>query len=89
MFVRSNFLWVIVHIAIDLISVINDILDLSKLEENKMHLEEIDCPLLATVEEAVEVVSFEAEKKNLEIVCDIDPSVPSYFTGDQIRYRAT
>lgn len=73
-------------LLIEYVLVVNDILDLSKLEENKMHLEDIPCSLLETVEEAIQIVGSEAEKKALDIICDIKSSQPSQFMGDQVRY---
>lgn len=68
-------------------SVINDILDLSKLEENKMRLEQIPTYIYDMVEEAMEFVSFEAEKKKLEVICDIQRSTPCAFLGDHTRWE--
>lgn len=60
-------------------------MDLSKLDANKMELEEIEMSVLDFIEKAIEVVSFEAEKKRIDILCDIDSSVPSHIIGDQNR----
>lgn len=51
-----------------------------------MELEEIEMSVSECIEKAVEVVSFEAEKKKIDILCDIDPSVPSHVIGDPNRY---
>lgn len=50
-----------------------------------MSIEEITCDSRQVVEEAIEVVSLLAEKKRLEIVCDIDLSIPRTFIGDSVR----
>lgn len=65
--------------------VINDILDLSKLEANKMELEEIPSNIYDVVEKSIEVVGFEAEKKVIDLICNIDSSVPFSFICDPIR----
>jgi signal transduction histidine kinase len=62
--------------------VINDILDFSKLEQDKMTLEKIPFSLYSIVEESLEVVAFESEKKNLELICDMDPNLHDNVTGD-------
>jgi signal transduction histidine kinase len=66
---------------------INDVLDISRLEENKMVLEEQPFNIRASVEDSVEVVLMEIEQKDLDIVVDIDPTVPRLVTGDSGRYR--
>lgn len=65
--------------------VVNDILEISKLEAKKVDLEEIEVDITEVTENAIEVVSFEAEKKNLELICDVDTSVPPLVLGDKVR----
>jgi signal transduction histidine kinase len=67
--------------------VINDILDLSKLEQKKMPLEQLPFTLQLVMEESLEVVTFESDKKNLQLICDIDPTVPCQIIGDATRLR--
>eukprot|EP01114_Cavostelium_apophysatum_P018140 TRINITY_DN5546_c0_g1_i1.p1 TRINITY_DN5546_c0_g1~~TRINITY_DN5546_c0_g1_i1.p1 ORF type:complete len:784 (+),score=195.74 TRINITY_DN5546_c0_g1_i1:182-2533(+) len=70
-----------------LMIVINDILDLSKMEENKMTLERAPFSLHNVIEDSLEVISFQSEKKNLELICDIDPRLQDYVLGDSTRVR--
>lgn len=70
-----------------LLVIINDILDLSKMEENKMTLENTEFDLRETCEESLEIVSFNAESRKLELICDIDRSVPGKVVGDFCRLR--
>eukprot|EP00027_Filamoeba_sp_ATCC50430_P017795 CAMPEP_0168573304 /NCGR_PEP_ID=MMETSP0413-20121227/18452_1 /TAXON_ID=136452 /ORGANISM="Filamoeba nolandi, Strain NC-AS-23-1" /LENGTH=566 /DNA_ID=CAMNT_0008606523 /DNA_START=268 /DNA_END=1968 /DNA_ORIENTATION=+ len=70
-----------------LLALINDVLDLTKLEENKVELEKAPFCIQTVVEEAVQVVSLEAEKKNLEVVCDTDTALPPVAIGDATRIR--
>ncbi len=58
-----------------LLVVINDTLDLSKMEENKMVLECRAFSIRTTLEESLEVAHFEAERKRIDLLYDIDPSV--------------
>jgi len=53
-----------------LLAVISDILDISKMEENKMMLENNSFSLVQTVQESLEVVLFEAEKKRNSAFCE-------------------
>ncbi|MDR1903144.1 MAG: response regulator [Treponema sp.] len=70
-----------------LLSLINDILDYSKIEAGKMELEHIDFDLAETVEQAVEMISLEAHKKGLEIVVDIPLDANIVIVGDPNKFR--
>lgn len=70
-----------------LLSIINDILDFSKIEAQKLDLEEIDFAIREDLGDCIDVRSFRAHAKNVELACHIDPSVPAYLTGDPGRLR--
>ena len=70
-----------------LLGLINDILDLSKIEAGKLDLEITDFDLSEVVEEAAEVVAEQARSKDLEIICDIQPDLPRAVRGDPGRLR--
>jgi signal transduction histidine kinase/CheY-like chemotaxis protein len=73
--------------ADSLLTVINDILDYSKIEAGKIELEEIDFNLPNCVEEALKTFASTADEKKLELLCDIAPDVPELVTGDPGRLR--
>ncbi|MDQ2842171.1 MAG: ATP-binding protein, partial [Acidobacteriota bacterium] len=73
--------------AESLLSVINDILDLSKVEANKLTLEQLPFSLRAMVSSAVKPLSLRADEKGLELVSDVEDSVPDNLLGDQGRLR--
>jgi signal transduction histidine kinase/DNA-binding response OmpR family regulator/HPt (histidine-containing phosphotransfer) domain-containing protein len=70
-----------------LLSLINDILDYSKIEAGKMTLERISFDLEQAVEQAVEMISLEAHKKGLEIALDIPPDARIIIRGDPNKFR--
>ncbi|MFP4484811.1 MAG: response regulator [Spirochaetaceae bacterium] len=70
-----------------LLGLINDILDFSKIEAGKLSLEIIEVDLYRIVQEAVDMLSLEAHKKDLEVISFIDPDVPRYVRGDPTRLR--
>jgi PAS domain S-box-containing protein len=70
-----------------LLTIINDILDLSKIEAGRMRLEVIRFDLLEIVQETVNQLAVEAEKKDLELILRYHPSLPHYFVGDPGRVR--
>ncbi len=70
-----------------LLSLINEILDLSKLEAGEMKLEILDFDLCTCVEEVLELLAPQAHKKGLEIAALIHPNVPTRLQGDAGRLR--
>ena len=70
-----------------LLSLINDILDVSKLEAGKVELERIDFTLDSVVEDVVELLSPKAAEKGLDIVCFLDDGARRGFAGDPTRLR--
>jgi signal transduction histidine kinase/CheY-like chemotaxis protein len=70
-----------------LLTIINDILDFSKIEAKKMDLEEIDFDLRDNISDTMELLSFRAHAKGLELVCHIHPDVPEGLIGDPGRLR--
>jgi len=70
-----------------LLSLINEILDLSKLEAGEMILETLDFDLSTCVEEVLELLAPPAHKKGLEIAALIYPNVPTHLQGDAGRLR--
>ncbi|MHB9138066.1 MAG: histidine kinase dimerization/phospho-acceptor domain-containing protein, partial [Victivallaceae bacterium] len=73
--------------ASSLISIINDILDLSKIEAGKLDLEKLDFELRKAVVEVVELMSFRAQGKNLKLNCMIEQDVPMRAVGDPVRLK--
>jgi signal transduction histidine kinase len=70
-----------------LFTLINDIIDVSKIEENKLVLEDVEFYLHETLEDAMDMVSASAEKKGIELVCDISSTTPARVRGDPMRLR--
>jgi CheY-like chemotaxis protein/nitrogen-specific signal transduction histidine kinase/HPt (histidine-containing phosphotransfer) domain-containing protein len=70
-----------------LLSLVNDILDYSKIEAGKMELECIDFDLTGVVEQAVEMITLEAHKKGLEITLDISADADIIIRGDPGKFR--
>jgi signal transduction histidine kinase len=70
-----------------LLTMIDDILDSSKIEAGKLSLETIDFDLRVTLEDTADMLSAKAEEKGLELVCNIEPWVPTRLRGDPGRLR--
>ena len=70
-----------------LLSLINDILDLAKIESGKLELEPIAFDLRALVESATAMLTFRAQAKGIELDTLVAPEVPQSLLGDQGRLR--
>ena len=70
-----------------LLTIINDILDFSKIEAGKMTLENIGFDLRTAIYDIGDTLAVRAHDKGLELVCIVDPDVPSLLTGDPGRFR--
>ncbi|NUM35147.1 MAG: response regulator [Candidatus Brocadiae bacterium] len=70
-----------------LLSLINDILDLSKIEAGHCQLESIDFDLEELIKQIGEVMALKAHKKKLEFLCHITPGTPVRLLGDPLRLR--
>ncbi|QUD88885.1 response regulator [Phenylobacterium montanum] len=70
-----------------LLNLINDILDISKLEAGKVDLERIDFTLESVVEDVVELLSTKGAEKGLDVVCFLDDGARKGFAGDPTRLR--
>ncbi len=70
-----------------LLTIINDILDFSKIESGKLILEREPLSLQQLVEESLALVAAAANRKNVELLYEIDPAVPAMVMGDVTRLR--
>jgi signal transduction histidine kinase/DNA-binding response OmpR family regulator len=84
---QRNYLKNVSKSGYNLLNIINDILDFSKIEAGKLLIDEIMVNLCDLVEETADILSIKALEKNLELVCSIDPLLPSRFSGDPARIR--
>ena len=75
-----------VHRACDnLLMLVNDVLDFSKLEANRLTLEEADIDIVALVDEVVGLHAPEAQRKQLHLVAMVYDDVPTPLCGDPLR----
>ena len=71
----------------NLLNLINDILDLSKVEASQLELEHTGFSLSELLEKVTEMVALRAHEKGLTLVCEIAPNVPTDLIGDPTRLR--
>jgi len=70
-----------------LLSLVNDILDLSKIEAEQLVLENIPFDLLDVIEESVEIYAIKAAERDVELISRIDPKLDTKRVGDPARLR--
>lgn len=70
-----------------LLTVINDILDYSKIESNRTILEDNQFDLRQCVEESLDLVGINAARKGVNLACTIDKNVPEWIIGDAGKLR--
>lgn len=75
------------HSGQNLLRLINDILDFSKIEAGKLDLEQLDFDLQLLVEESLEVLAEQAQRKGLNVISHIATDAPLLLRGDPNRLR--
>lgn len=73
--------------ASNLITILNDILDITKIESGKLQLEERDYSIADTIDNVVKIFQPVAIKKGVILVVEEDPSIPRFVEGDALRVR--
>jgi CheY-like chemotaxis protein len=70
-----------------LLQIINEILDISKIEADKLELEEIEFSIREVIEKVVNLLSVKVFQEKLEFICEISPDMPDILIGDPLRIR--
>jgi two-component system, sensor histidine kinase and response regulator len=73
--------------ATSLLGILNDILDLSKIEAGKLEIEQVEMDVRECVEDVGAMMAVQAAAKNLELIVNVDPSIPDLVLGDPHRLR--
>ncbi len=73
--------------ASSLLTIINDILDYSKIESGRLELESIEFNIRETIEKAIDLLAIKAEEKGLELNGLISVDIPDVLVGDPSRIR--
>jgi signal transduction histidine kinase/CheY-like chemotaxis protein/CHASE2 domain-containing sensor protein len=82
---QRSFVEIIRGSSDNLLNIINEILDFTKIEAGELHLEEIDFNLTDAVEQTIEVLANNAYSKGIELSCRIEPTIPTNLQGDPTR----
>ena len=85
--VQKQYLATVNQSAETLLSVVNDILDISKIEAGKLTLENAKTNLNFIVNDSIDMMKFAAHQKNLELIVNIDKTVDCAIWTDEIRLK--
>ena len=84
---QIEFVEIIEKSSENLLEIINNILDLSKIESNKLEIEDIVFNPIEEFESAVEVYAVRASEKNIDLGCFIDPRLETPLKGDPTKLK--
>ena len=84
---QQQYVHVMQRAGTSLLTLINDILDLSKVEAGQIVLEQIDFDLPGMLDAVIEIMSVRAKEKNIDLRYEIAPSTPARLIGDPNRLR--
>ncbi len=73
--------------AKNLLQIVNNILDISKIESNKVTIEEIEFKALDELESTLEIFATPASHKQIQYVSEISPNIPSVLKGDILKIK--
>lgn len=84
---QRNYVLSIVNAGNGLLTIINDILDISKIESGKFSIVEAEYELESLIYDIVTIAAVKIGDKPVEFILDIDPELPKYVVGDMIRVK--
>lgn len=84
---QQEYVDIIHHSGQALVTIINDILDYSKIEAGKLQLENIPFDLDQLLEESVTLFANKANEKNISLIATRAPQMPTQLTGDPVRIK--
>lgn len=84
---QQQYLSIVNNSANALLSIINDILDFSKIEAGKLELDIDKCDLYELSSESTDIITYQAQKKGLEVLLNISPELPRFIWADSVRVK--
>jgi signal transduction histidine kinase/CheY-like chemotaxis protein len=85
--VQANYLKSIITSSKTLLSLINDILDLSKIEAGKLEIRPEPFSIRSLISEVESIFKAKTDEKGLNLICRADDDLPGYLIGDELRLR--
>jgi len=84
---QEDYVNTITQSAKNLLQIVNNILDVSKIESNKVTLEEIDFKAVDEFEKTLEIFSTPAAQKRIQYAAEISPDIPTVLKGDVLKIK--
>lgn len=84
---QRQYLSVINQSANTLLAIINDILDFSKIESGKLELNMEQLDLYELAAQATDMISYQVQKKGLEMLLNLEPDLPRFIWADSVRLK--
>ncbi|MDC0253625.1 response regulator [Bacteriovoracales bacterium] len=84
---QQNYMSIIQRAGKDLLSLINNILDLSKIESGELKLDKEEFSIDDILNNCIDLLTINARNKGLELYSDINPTVPDFVIGDPTRLK--
>lgn len=84
---QQQYLGTVSQSAHALLNLVNDVLDFSKIEAGKLDLSIEKTDLFELGSEIVDLIKFQAQKKDLEVLLNIEPKLPRFIWVDEVRLR--
>lgn len=84
---QEQYLSIVNQSANSLLSIINDILDFSKIEAGKLELDIEECDLFELSGQATDIITYQVQKKGLEMLLNLSPDIPGFIWTDEVRLK--
>src|SRR5260370_734731 len=84
---QRGYVNIVLSSAEGLLSLINDLLDFSKIESGRLELDDVDLSLRTILNHTLRALALRAHKKGLELACQVEADVPDGLVGDENRLR--
>lgn len=84
---QSEYTELIHSLAESLLQIVNELLDISRMESNRLKLEKKDFNIRTLLDEIVRTFDFSAREKGFKLLYTIEPNFPVYLKGDSIRIK--
>ncbi|MEW6238684.1 MAG: response regulator [Candidatus Omnitrophota bacterium] len=84
---QREYVTIIKESSASLLTLLNDIIDFSKIEAGKLDISPQEFDIRVSLGEALQAVAIHAHRKKLELLLQIDPTIPDFLMGDSARLR--
>ncbi len=84
---QYKYLHIINKSANDLLGLINDVLDFTKIENMKMEIDALPFRFVSEIQSVIELFNLKAQKKNIRLLSFIEPDIPPELIGDPLRIK--